>query len=166
MSTYIWSYNPLTKWDEPPSMANLGPVPFYPTTYPWVKTHNIPTIENLAGPKRRTQNARSGTRVPNAEELIVAFTPSEPCRSFFAPWKIRYITKMFLTISWWLHPPFEPVGALNPFFWAKERFQTQPHLRKKSHLKPSETRLESAQLKWDPMSHILGGLSHIWMVGQ
>ena len=45
----------------------------------------------LAGLKRRTQNARSGTRVPNAGGLIVVFNPSEPCRSFLPPGKrIRY----------------------------------------------------------------------------
>ena len=70
----------------------------------------VPLV-TLAGPKRRTQNVRSGTRVPNAGGLIVALNPSEPCRSFFCPLEkefANYTTKVFLTISWWLHPPFEP----------------------------------------------------------
>jgi hypothetical protein len=42
----------------------------------------VPLV-TLAGPKRRTQNVRSGTRVPSAGGLIVALNPSEPWRSFF-----------------------------------------------------------------------------------
>ena len=85
----------------------------------------VPLV-TLAGPKRRTQNVRSGTRVPNAGGLIVALNPSEPCRSFFCPLEkefANYTTKVFLTISWWLHPPFEPVGVLNPCFWPKKGFR-------------------------------------------
>ena len=91
-----------------------------------IKYVTISSFVTLAGPKRRTQKVRSGTRVPNAGGLIVALNPSEPCRSFFCPPEkefANYITKVFLTISWWLHPPFEPVGALNPFFWPKKGFR-------------------------------------------
>jgi hypothetical protein len=112
-----------------------------------IKYVTISSFVTLAGPKRRTQNVRSGTRVPNAGGLIVALNPSEPCRSFFCPLEkefANYTTKVFLTISWWIHPPFEPVGILNPFFWPKKVSNPTSSVRKKSHLKPSERRLESA----------------------
>ena len=58
------------------------------------------TVYHVAGSKRRTHNVRSGTRVPNAGGLIVAFDPAEPCQSFICIYlppgeRIRCITKMF-----------------------------------------------------------------------
>ena len=129
----------------------------YPQYLPCVKSFIIPnhsaiifthdsSFLTLAGPKRRTQNAGSGTRVPNARGLIVACNASEPCRSFFVPRKKdalhhRDVFKHFLVASStiWVWRSSQTI-----FFAKKKGFRPNPICEKEVSPKPSERRLESA----------------------